>query len=133
MSDRDPIYQDDLHTSEMIQKFSELLDEINNLSDKKKSLWKEIYKHAIEDRYNAFIMYDQLFKIVKNSATEHAVHDRNIATFLERMSKSNDQVIKLAELIAAAEKKSDQIDPDDLYEQIAAAGLVDQNNKKRKS
>jgi hypothetical protein len=34
------------------------------------------------------------------------------------MSKSNEQILKLAELIAKEESKANRIDPDDLFSQI---------------
>ena len=37
--------------------------------------------------------------------------------YLERMSKSNDQILKLAELVAK-EESDDRISPDDIFEEI---------------
>ena len=38
--------------------------------------------------------------------------------YLERMNKSNEQLLKLADLIARAEEQSSKIDPDDLFSKI---------------
>lgn len=98
--------------------FTELLDSISSLSDKKKQLWREIYENAIVDRNNAYMMYAKLVNIVEDKSSEHAVHGKNIATYIERMSKANDQLLKLAELVADAENDAEKINPDDIFSQI---------------
>ena len=40
-----------------------------------------------------------------------------MSKYLERMSKSNDQILRLAELIAK-EETNDSISPDDIFNQI---------------
>lgn len=109
---------DEAAVNERVKDFSELLDEIDSLGDKKKRLWREIYEHAIVDRQNAYALFIELCRIVKDKSAEHAIHGRTISSFLERMSKSNEQLIRLAELIAKAERKTDDIDPEDLFDQI---------------
>jgi single-stranded DNA-specific DHH superfamily exonuclease len=101
-----------------IQDFGELLASIESLDDKKRQLWREIYENAISDRQNSYVMFSKLVRIVEDKSTEHAVHGRTIATFLERMSKSNDQLIKLAELIAKAQRSDEEINADDMFDQI---------------
>lgn len=103
---------------EKIRDFGGLLDQIENLTDKKKQLWKEIYENAISDRQNAYVMFAKLVKIAQDKSTEHAVHGKTIATYIERMSRANDQLIKLAELIAKADAKTDSIDPEEMFERI---------------
>lgn len=101
-----------------IKDFSGLLNQIESVNDKRKQLWKEIYENAICDRQNAYIMFTKLVMIVQDKSTEHAVHGRTIASYIEKMSKANDQLIKLAELVARAEEASETIDPDDMFEKI---------------
>ena len=103
---------------EKIRDFSEMLKDIESLSDKKRKLWREIYENAISDRQNSYVMFTKLVKIVKDQSTEHAVHGKTIATYIERLSRSNDQLIKLADLIAAAETKDKEIDTDAMFDQI---------------
>lgn len=98
--------------------FGELLNSIESLDDKKRRLWKEIYENAIVDRQNSYVMFTKLVRIVQDKSAEHAVHGKTIATFLERMSRANDQLIKLAELIAKAQKGDETIDPDDMFAKI---------------
>lgn len=104
---------------EKIRDFGGLLDTIQSLTDKKKQLWKEIYENAISDRQNSYVMFAKLVKITADKSTEHAVHGRTIATYIERMSKANDQLIKLAELIARADQANEKIDPDDMFALIS--------------
>lgn len=103
---------------ERIKDFGELLNSIESMDDKKRRLWKEIYENAISDRQNSYVMFTKLVRIVQDKSTEHAVHGKTIATFLERMSRANDQLIKLAELIAKAQSKDENIDPDDMFDKI---------------
>jgi hypothetical protein len=108
----------DRGVEEKIRDFSGLLDQIESLTDKKKQLWKEIYENAISDRQNAYVMFSELVKIVKDKSTEHAIHGKTIATYIERMSRANDQLIKLADLIASAERTSENIDPEEMFKRI---------------
>jgi len=41
-----------------------------------------------------------------------------LASYIEKMGKSNDQLIRLSELISKAEKANDAIDPDELFKRI---------------
>lgn len=108
----------DRSIKDRIKDFSGLLNQIESMNDKKKQLWREIYENAICDRQNAYIMFTKLVMIVQDKSTEHAVHGRTIASYIEKMSKANDQLIKLAELVAKAEEASESIDPDDMFEKI---------------
>lgn len=101
-----------------IHDFSELLKGIESLDEKKQQLWKEIYENAIADRQNSYVMFSQLARIVHEKSTEHAVHGKTIATYIERMSRANDQLIKLAELIAKAQSGDDNINAEDMFSKI---------------
>lgn len=103
---------------EKIRDFGDLLKSINNLDDKKRQLWKEIYENAIADRQNSYVMFARLVRIVQDKSTEHAVHGKTVATYIERMSRANDQLIKLAELIAKAQGEDESFSPDDMFDKI---------------
>jgi len=104
---------------EKIKDFSELLSQINDVSDKKKKLWKEIYQNAIIDRQNAYVLFTTLVEIVADNSTEHAIHGKTLATYIERMSKANDQIIRLAELVAKSETAQEEnIDPEEMFKKI---------------
>jgi hypothetical protein len=112
------VQEDLIPLNERIQQFSNLLDELDSLSDKKKALWKEIYANAVTDRNNALILYNSLIATVMLNDTNHAIHAQNMAKYIEKMSRSNDQLLKLAELIAAAEEKSEEINAENIYSAI---------------
>ena len=98
--------------------FGEILDVLNSTEDKKKALWKEIYENAITDRENAYILFHEAYSSMLNSSTEHISVGPILNKYLERMNKSNDQLLKLAELISKAEQESSKINPDDLFSKI---------------
>ena len=120
--DSDIVVVKDRDVEERVKDFSGLLKQIESMSDKKRKLWIEIYENAISDRQNSYAMFSRLVKIVENKSSEHAVHGKTIATYIERMSKANDQLIKLAELIAKAERSDDEIDPEDMYSRMNKGG-----------
>jgi Skp family chaperone for outer membrane proteins len=99
-----------------VEKFGDLLDGLENTEDKKKLLWKEVYENALNDRENANILFTDLLLESKGNAANHAMFGPIMSKYLERMSKSNDQILRLAELISKEEKIS--IDPDTIFDQI---------------
>ena len=103
---------------EKIKSFSDLLDSLENTEDKKKLLWKESYQNAVDDRESAHILFTDLLKVSLNNSTNHLQFGTLMSKYLERMSKSNDQILKLAELIAKEEDKNDAISADDIFDKI---------------
>lgn len=105
---------------EKIKSFDDLLERLSHVDDKKKQLWLEIYENAIIDRANAHIMFVKLSNIAANSSNEHAIHGRTMATYIERMSKANEQLIKLSELLTKSEEPKDvnNITNDDIFKMI---------------
>lgn len=103
---------------EKLQSFEHLLNSISTLDDKKKSLWLQIYQNAVEDRQCAYSNYTALLAIAQDKSSEWAVHGRNLGVFLERMSKANDQLLKLAELVSREDEKEKEISPDSLFSRI---------------
>lgn len=104
-----------------IKDFTGLLDQIDGVSDKKKKLWREIYENAVTDRQNAYILFNTLVQIVEDKSTEHAIHGKTMATYIERMSKANDQIIRLAELVSKSEtKENEEIDPEEMFKKIGS-------------
>jgi|TARA_R110000824_G_scaffold49466_12_gene138707 hypothetical protein len=105
-----------------IDKFADLLDNISAIEDKKKLLWKEIYENALNDRENANALYTDLYLKMQGSQSDHMQVGAIMAKYLERMCKSNEQILKLAELISREESKSAKIDPDDMFAEISGGG-----------
>lgn len=98
--------------------FSDLIDKIEGVNNESKSLWKEIYENANEDRANAYILFVDLYKEVANSAAGHMNHGVTLTKYIEKMNKANDQLLKLAELIEDARAASEEIDSEELYNRI---------------
>ena len=101
-----------------IKEFSDLLDGLENTEDKKKLLWKESYQNALEDRESAAILLNDLLVSIPGNPGNHSTHGSLATKYLERMSKSNDQIIKLAELIAKEQERQDVVSPDDIFKSI---------------
>ena len=101
-----------------IEVFSEILDGLTSTEDKKKLLWKEIYENALLDRQNARMLFNDSWSNMAEGSTGHATLGPVMTKYLERMSKSNEQILRLAELIAKAEEESARIDPDDIFSEI---------------
>ena len=95
---------------EKIHEFSEMLDSLTTVEDKKKALWKDVYMNAVQDRHLAYTMFEDLFLQTQGNSTAYATNGSNLAKYLERMSKSNDQILKLVELISQEEEKAINID-----------------------
>ena len=102
-----------------IDSFSELLDDLVNTTDKKKLLWKEGYENALRDRTSAEILFSEAYTSMQVSTTDHISLGPILTKYLERMNKSNEQLLKLADLISKAEEQSNRIDPDDIFSKIS--------------
>lgn len=100
-----------------ILQFSDLLQSLKELDDKKKLLWSEIYENAVADRENAAILFTDTLMQVKGNAANHNILGPVIAKYLERMSRANDQILKLAELIAKEDNK--EIDTNSIFDKIS--------------
>lgn len=99
--------------------FAELLDKIDYASNETKKLWQEIYENAIDDRVHAFLLFADLYRVVSNSKEGHTLHGKLITQYLEMMSRANEQLLKLAQLVEEASDVSNEIDADALYDEIA--------------
>lgn len=101
-----------------IKNFADILDSIDSLEDKKKMLWKDIYENALEDREKAKLLFNDAYISMQGGVNEHMNIGSIMSKYIERMSKSNDQILKLAELIAKEEEKSEGISDDDIFSKI---------------
>jgi len=119
-----PTKELDRQAKEQMKAFGDLLNSLDKSLDKKKQLWKQIYENAVIDRKNAYLVFADLYVQVHGRAAEHAIHGQTLAKYMERMEKATNQLLKLAELVAAAEEKSPKIEEDnfsedDIYNQIS--------------
>lgn len=101
-----------------VETFSDILDSIDNASDKKKMLWKEIYENAIVDRTSAHILFTDLYSQMGGSAADHATLGQTLTKYLERMSKSNEQLLNLAKQIADSETSNVDVSEDEIFDRI---------------
>ena len=101
-----------------IKNFSDILDSIDTLENKKKMLWKEIYENALEDREKSKMLFNDAYISMTGGTNEHMNIGAIMSKYIERMSKSNDQILKLAELISKEEEKSIEISDDDIFSKI---------------
>ena len=105
-------------TKKKIEHFGDLLESIETTEDKKKVLWKEIYENALTDRENANVLFTEAYRQMQGGSYEHATLGPVMTKYLERMCKSNEQILRLAELIAKEEERVSKIDPEDIFSQI---------------
>ena len=102
-----------------LEAFSDILDDLSTTEDKKKLLWKEVYENALIDRENAGMLFTDAWSRMGTGSTEHATLGTTLTKYLERMSKSNEQILKLVELITKAEEQSMKIEPEDIFTNIS--------------
>lgn len=107
-------------TEKKLKDFSDLLDSLSNSEDKKKLLWREAYQNAIEDRESANILVTDLLLQIQGNLTNHQSYGGIMSKYLERMAKSNDQILKLAEIIAKEEEAANTISPEDIFNEIGS-------------
>jgi len=101
-----------------LEAFSDILDELATTEEKKKLLWKEIYENALVDRENAGMLFTDAWSRMGSGSSEHISLGATLTKYLERMSKSNEQILKLVELISKAEERNTKVEPDDLFNTI---------------
>ena len=101
-----------------LEEFADLLDSLESAEDKKKMLWLESYQNAVDDRESASLLLNDLLVMIPGSSGNHSTHGGLATKYLERMSKSNDQILKLAEIIAKEQEKEATVSPDDIFKSI---------------
>lgn len=100
-----------------VQQFDEMLSSIEGIDDKKRILWSEIYKNAVSDRESASILYTDTIMQLKGNTANHTIMGPVVVKYIERMSRANDQLIKLAELLMKEDNKP--IDTNSIFDQIS--------------
>ena len=86
----------------------------------KEEIWTEIYQNAFQDREKASMLVTNLWKEITADPEKHVLYGTTITKYLERMSKSNDQLVKLAELMQKSDVvvEEEDIDLDDVYSKM---------------
>ena len=104
--------------SKKVEQFSDLLDELQSTDEKRKLLWKEIYENAVSDRERASMLFTDAWARMSTGSAEHVTLGGTLTKYLERMNKSNEQILRLAELISKVEDREARIDPEDVFASI---------------
>lgn len=100
-----------------IAEFESLLKEELTNDDKRAKLFLEIYTNACYDREIASILFTKGFTTMGSDQTDHITIGPILVKYVERMTKSNDQILELAKLFV--EKKSHvNISKDDIFNEI---------------
>jgi hypothetical protein len=120
MKKLDKLLDEQRQSDVKIKAFNELLDDLASTKDKRKSLWREVYENAVSDRERASILYTEAFKAMTGGVGDHATLGSVMTKYLERMCKSNAQILSLAELISKAEQVEERLNSDDLFSKISA-------------
>lgn len=105
---------------EQLKNFSDILDSLSSTEDKKKMLWKEIYENAVEDREKAKMLFNDAYLSMVGGINEHMNIGATMSKYLERMCRSNDQILKLVELISKEEEKLETVSNDDIFDKISS-------------
>lgn len=100
-----------------VLQFDDLLDSIEGLDSKKRHLWSEIYKNAVTDRESAAILYTDTIMQLKGNTANHSILGPIVVKYIERMSRANDQLIKLAEIITEEDNKP--LDTNSIFDRIS--------------
>ena len=117
-TDISALEQEAKRQSNAMYDFEVLLDNVKGLDDKKRILWKQIYRNAVEDRSTAGSLFNGAYATLGQSAADHLAMGATLVKYLEKMSKSNQQLLDLSTLISRDEEQQTKIDPDDLFKQI---------------
>ena len=117
----DELMDDVKKSDEKVEQFSKILESVEGLDSKKKVLWKEIYENAISDRERASILFTEAFKSMSGGTTDHISLGTTLVKYLERMCKSNSQILSLADMIMKAELQDSRVDPDDIFSKISSS------------
>ena len=105
-------------TQKKLKDFTEVLEKIEHADSKSKILWKEIYENAIVDRQNAHILFVEAYTNMGSGSADHLSLGPTLTKYLERMNKSNEQLLKLSELMSKSEAAHNAISADDIFSQI---------------
>ncbi len=106
-------------TQDKLKRFGDLLEKIDAADSNIKALWHEIYENAAGDRERASMLYTDIFMDVKGSPEKHALYGVQLTKYLERMCKSNDQLLRLAEMIDRSNRDASAMDTDDIFTKIS--------------
>ena len=114
----DELAKESERLSNAIYDFEILLENSKDLDEKKRFLWKQIYRNAVDDRASAAALFNNAYASMGQTSTDHIAMGATLVKYLEKMSKSNQQLLDLSSLINKDEEQNSKIDPDDLFSKI---------------
>jgi hypothetical protein len=114
----DKLRESDRSSQLKIESFEKVLQNMVDLDPQKTQLWMEIYNNATADRANASALLAQGFVLLGQTSADHMSLGPTLVKYLERMTKSNDQLLALAQLIAKEVDRQTSLDTEDLFAKI---------------
>ena len=105
-------------TEKQLKEFEKQILEMEESDSPKVRLWVEIYNNAVSDRTCASALFTQAFSLMGSSAADHVTLGTTLVKYLERMSKSNEQLLSLSEMIDNDKKNEDVMNTKDIFSQI---------------
>lgn len=104
---------------ENLSNFEIELEKLKSLDPKKRILWSQIYQNAVDDRNSALTLFTAAYANMTQTAQDHIALGSILVKYLEKMSKSNQQLIDLSLLLTKEDEKNEQINPEDLFKEIS--------------
>ena len=98
--------------------FEVLLENAAGMEAKKKLLWKQIYRNAIDDRSMAGVLFKSAYEKLGDSAADHIALGGMLVKYLEKMSKSNELLLELSKMIVKDEELNASINSEDIFSRI---------------
>lgn len=108
------IREDDDRVSDFVVE----LEKMKSLDPKKRILWSQIYKNAIDERASAAMLFGEAYATMSSSAADHVSMGTTLVKYLERMSKANQQLLDLSASITQEEAENTKLDPEKIWAQI---------------
>ncbi len=106
-----------------LKRFDELLESIGESDSRLGSMWMEVYENAQRDRESADKLFNSVSDEIKLNPANHAIFGAQASKYLERLCKSNEQILKLAELIQKSYDRESQINPEEIFNKIEQANV----------
>jgi len=98
--------------------FEEILNNITGVEKQKILLWKEIHNNAVGDRAIASALFAQGFVLLGHTSGEYMTMGPMLVKYLERMNKSNEQLLALSQIVSKENEKEESLATDDIFAQI---------------
>lgn len=105
-------------TERQIKDFEKQIAEMKDDDSPHARLWIEIYNNAVSDRTCASALFTQAFSLLGASAADHVSLGTTLVKYLERMSKSNEQLLSLSQLIEKDRSEEKTLSTKDIFSQI---------------